>query len=273
VGGAALALLLAAGGAAAWARGPDAGQMAAVQRLARQLSLDSGALTYTADTELKRNAGLTDEAVQRFVNFHRAAENFERQVNDPYQNPDHTEADFIALRNAYRRARMYYEAVPAPPALREAIWRTDETLSGLIGTYSDMRSPASFDPAVIRQTAAQILEIADRLQARAENQQQDGRVGVEAVKRIGWVNDAAYQFQEQVINENADPKRIGVAYDRLVQSQLDARAVMANFTMDFQDEYGALWNLTQSINTISPGAAVGGPPYNTTRPLSAAEQE
>lgn len=208
-----------------------------------------------------------EEALRRFVDLNEAARRFNDVVRVEASDPLRTHDAFQDLWLTYRWARNYFETIhQTAPAAREPA-ETRQAMLNLIAYYRLSAPPEkTINRANLLEAAANIEALAVRVAERAHTEADTGRVSAGDAVRLDDVAAAAHRFAARVNAERGAPEPLHEEYQALVDALLAARTRLASFTMNTQGEYGALWNLTQSISFLSPEASVGGFAYES-RPV------
>jgi hypothetical protein len=99
------------------------------------------------------------------------------------------------------------------------------------------------------QSVALLRDLADRLNERAAAEAASGRVNPRDAARVQDAAASVRAFTDRVAATRGDPRALERDYEVMVDKLVDARAVLARFTMNTQGDYGNLWNLRSRSTT------------------------
>lgn len=251
----------------AYAQPPAAPAMDVVQRDAAIMLQESDRMVRTLRTLPAPLSAEQEEALRRFIDLNVAAQRFNDVLRADPGDPILTREAFQDMWTTYRFARSYFETMHQTDPMANEAEAARQAMLRLINFYKlETSSEKLINRPALVDAAISIESLAARLAERAHSEANAGRVSAQDAGQLDAVAAAARRFAARASAVQGAPEPLHRDYQALVDSLIAARARLASFTMNTQGEYGELWNLTQSINFLSPEASVGGFAYES-RPV------
>lgn len=245
---------------------PQPGQMNQVKQLAHQLEIDAT----QAHREAERYAHHGDYREQQaLANLHRleeSAEHFHNEIESNWQNPSHTEDDFIRLNQAYAIAQRTFRDLHAYSNVQSLFERMTQTLGSLNWFYSQVDSGPGYPGGgnqgrEIQRIAHEVETAAAHVHRRAEQEAHYGDTWTQAALRdLHQLEQSARHFHQQTEAYWNDPRHTHDDFRQLRAGYARARRSvgMAHFSYHVMGDFNRVEQLLGQLSRLYSGSGHGG---------------